>query len=82
MAAGVDTTELSLTAKDIPGAELGEPFEQHQVPKLKWWLLCRGIKTPSSWKKAQIVTRLVFLNLHCVHNVNKITFTKESNKQL
>ena len=32
---GVDITELSPTAKDIPGAELGEPFELHQIPKLK-----------------------------------------------
>ena len=24
---------------------------------LQWWLLCRGIKTPSSWKKQQILER-------------------------
>ena len=27
----------------IPGAELNEPFCNHTVVSLRWWLLCRGI---------------------------------------
>ena len=46
-----------LTAVDIPGAELSVPYEAHPVPALKWWLLCRGIKAPSSWRKQQLIER-------------------------
>ena len=42
---------LELTEEDISGAALAEPLEFHTVPVLKWWLLCCGIKVPSSWKK-------------------------------
>ena len=52
---------IKLTAKDIPGADLKEPFETHGVPALQWWLLCRGIKAPSSWRKSQLIDRLVNL---------------------
>ena len=48
---------LVLTAADITGAELSVPYEVHPVPALKWWLLCRGIKAPSSWRKQQLVER-------------------------
>ena len=30
---------ISLPPEDIPGASLGEPFEAHAIPALKWWLL-------------------------------------------
>ena len=48
---------VELTENDIPGAALAEPLESHTVPSLKWWLLCRGIKVPSSWKKQQLIAR-------------------------
>ena len=48
---------VTLTEEDIPGAKLQEPLETHAIPALQWWLLCRGIKTPSSWKKPQIIER-------------------------
>ena len=44
-----------LTEKDIPGAVLNEPLENATVHALRWWLLCRGIQRPSSWKKAQLI---------------------------
>jgi len=50
-------TVVELTEDDIPGAGLSEPLESHTVPALKWWLLCRGIKVPSSWKKQQVIER-------------------------
>ena len=46
-----------LTAADIPRTELSVPYEAHPVPALKWWLLCRGIKAPSSWSKQQLIER-------------------------
>lgn len=48
---------VELTEDDIPGAALAEPLESHTVPSLKWWLLCRGIKVPSSWKKQRLIAR-------------------------
>ena len=35
---------VTLSAADIPGADLSEPLESHAVASLRWWLLCRGIK--------------------------------------
>ena len=49
------TVELNDT--DIPEAHLSEPFEAHNVAALRWWLLCRGIKTPTSLRKHQIIAR-------------------------
>lgn len=46
-----------LTEKDIPGAILNEPLENATIPELKWWLLCRGIQAPSSWRKAKLIER-------------------------
>ena len=51
------TMSVELTEEDIPGAALKEPLESHTVHALKWWLLCRGEKAPTSWKKAQYVSR-------------------------
>jgi len=48
---------ITLEPSDIPGAVLEEPFEAHAMPALRWWLLCRGIKAPVSWKKKQLITR-------------------------
>ena len=51
-------TSEELTESDIPGAILEEPLEKATVHALKWWLLCRGIKAPSSWRKAKLIERL------------------------
>lgn len=51
------TVAVKLAGNDIPGAELEEPLETHGVPALQWWLLCRGIKAPSSWRKSQLIDR-------------------------
>ena len=49
--------EVTLTAADIPGAELSQPVEKHAVAALRWWLLCRGIKAPTSMKKKDLISR-------------------------
>ena len=54
---GAITVEVTLELADIPGADLKEPFEMHAMPALRWWLLCRGIKIPSSWKKQEVMDR-------------------------
>ncbi len=56
---GCSTTmeEVVLTAADIPGAELSEPLDKHPVAALRWWLLCRGIKVPTSNRKKDLVDR-------------------------
>ena len=48
---------VSLSAADIPGAYLSEPYETHAVPALRWWLLCRGLKVPTGWRKHQLIDR-------------------------
>ena len=48
---------LSLSPADIPGADLTEPFDRHTIPELRWWLLSRAIKAPTSWKKQQLIDR-------------------------
>ena len=45
---------VKLTAVDIPGAGLSDPFEAHAIPALRWWLLCRGIAAPQSSKVAEL----------------------------
>ena len=52
-----NAVEVTLEAVDIPGADLNDPFETNAMPALRWWLLCRGIKAPSSWKKQQLIDR-------------------------
>ena len=32
-------------------------LEKHTIPKLRWWLLCRGISLRMSLKKTQIITK-------------------------
>ena len=56
-AIGGTKATITLEPSDIPGAALEEPFEVHAMPALRWWLLCRGIKAPVSWKKKQLITR-------------------------
>ena len=52
-----DGVEVTLSPADIPGAELSEPFDRHTVSDLRWWLLCRGIKPPTSWRKPKLIER-------------------------
>ena len=54
---GLSLVAIKLTAEDIPGAELEEPLARHSVPALQWRLICRGIKTPSTWSKSQLIDR-------------------------
>ena len=49
--------EIKLTTDDIPGSELSTPFSKHTAAALRWWLLCRGIKVPTSWNKSQLISR-------------------------
>ena len=49
--------ELILSPEDIPGAVLSQPYAKHTAAALRWWLLCRGVKVPSSLKKQQLVER-------------------------
>ena len=44
----ISSPQVTPLPEDIPGADVSEPFEQHTVSALHWWLLCRGIKVPSS----------------------------------
>ena len=43
---------VCLSAADIPGAYLSEPYETHAVPALRWWLLCRGLKVTDLLRQA------------------------------
>ena len=54
---GSSLVAIKLIAEDIPGAELEEPLARHGVPALQWWLICRGIKIPSTWRKSQLIDR-------------------------
>ena len=40
-----------LTAEDIPGGALREPYKSYAVPALRWWLLCRGNEVPVKSEK-------------------------------
>ena len=63
------STSLELTEEDIPGAVLNEPLESATVHALKWWLLCRDIRVPSSWKKSQVNERCAKYIYTCLANV-------------
>ena len=45
-------------AGDISGVELTEPLDKQPVAALRWWLLCRGIKIPTSVRKKDLIHRL------------------------
>ena len=53
------TTIDELTEQDIPGAALNEPLESVTNHALRWWLLCRGLKASSSWRKNKLIERYV-----------------------
>ena len=62
MAASVPEQDMVVMAmvldeSDIPGACLSDPMDQHTKPQLRWWLLCSGIKAPTSYSKQQLVTK-------------------------
>ena len=57
VSATVSESMLRLVEEDIPGASLTELFESYTITELCWWLLCRGISAPKSWKKAQVLSR-------------------------
>lgn len=47
-----------LTQDDIDGAALDlSRLDTYTNQALRWWLLCRGINVPISWKKAQIIEK-------------------------
>lgn len=54
---------VELSPADIPGADLPTPYEQHTVAALRWWLLCRGIQAPTSWRKKQLVDRCDIIHM-------------------
>ena len=51
--------QVELVEEDIPGAALEEPLDVKNVAALRWWLQCRGIELASSWRKHQLIARLV-----------------------
>ena len=68
-------TVVNLTQSDIPGALLSEPLASHTMPELRWWLLCRGIKVPTSWNKHKLLSRLVAMCsivfiFHCIYHIS------------
>ena len=56
---------VKLTAADIPGVGLSEPFEAHAIPALRWRLLCRGIAAPQSSKVAELCSCRISLHISC-----------------
>ena len=54
---GTGTAVNELTESDIPGAILSGPLESATAPALRWWLLCRGIQAPTSWKKPVLIEK-------------------------
>ena len=53
---------VKLTAANIPGASVSEPFKAHATPALRWWLLCRGIAAPQSSKVAELCNRRIYIS--------------------
>ena len=48
---------LTLEKGDVDGAVIEEPLDTRTIPQLRWWLLCHGIESPSSDKKATLIER-------------------------
>ena len=47
---------VKLTASDIEGAQLDEPFDNHAVALLWWW--CCGVELKclhTSWEKSELI---------------------------
>lgn len=57
----IEPLVVELSEDGIPGAYLGELIETHNVQELRWWLLCHGIKVPTSWKKSNLISRPVVI---------------------
>ena len=52
--------QIVLTEEDIPGAILDyQRIETYNIADLRWWLKCRDVHPPTSWKKAQLITKSV-----------------------
>ena len=49
--------DVTLTEDDVPEAKLQPPFDQHTVPQLRRWLLCRGVTAGASLKKNCIIDK-------------------------
>ena len=52
-----DHETVQLTANDVLGTQLDEPFDKHTMVRLHQWLFCHGIKASTSWKKSYLVAR-------------------------
>ena len=48
---------VELTEDEIPGAKLTGAMNGYTMYKLKWWVLCHGVKAPNSWNKKQLISR-------------------------
>ena len=76
--------ELTLSPKDIPGAVLSKPCARHTAAALCWWLLCQGVKVPSSLKKQLLLDRYVYttkINLQYIHGKTTAICPAELMKQ-
>lgn len=51
----VQTAEL--TEADIPGAQLKESLDSHNVAAFCWWLMCRGIKASTTLRKQDLIVK-------------------------
>ena len=71
--ASAQVQTVSLTKADIPGTFLCEPMASHTTPHLRWWLLCRGMKAPTSWYKQKLLNRFVE---NCFNDINCIKIRK------
>ena len=63
--------KLTLSPEDIPGPVLYKPFARHTAAALRWWLLCRGVKVPSSLKKQLVLDKYVYtteIKLQYIHD--------------
>ena len=59
--------EVVLSPEDIPGASLSKPYEKYTVAALRWWLLCRGVKAPTSTGDYQQVSCFNVLDTSARH---------------
>ena len=62
------SSEVTLSPENIPGANLSESYEGHTISALRLWLLCKGNKARTSWKKQELISRYITsLNLLAQH---------------
>ena len=43
MTVAYDVPDVVPTPAEIPSADFSQPFENHTIFALRWWLLCRGM---------------------------------------